>query len=94
LSNTRIIILTILLLLLAVFAKPVEVQSIQVAPAETKVGIYPDITGSINVHKVNAPGEILEITVIAAVIRPDHVMKSWVWKNVSMKAGEVKHVHV
>jgi hypothetical protein len=96
LPNRRIIIQTTLLLLLAsgafhnAFAEPVEVQSIQITPSETTVGLYPDITSSIKVNKVSAPGETLEMIVIAVVFRPDHVMKSWVWKNVNMKAGEVK----
>ncbi len=95
-TNRRIIIPTILLLLLAsgafhpAYAGPVEVQSIQINPSETTVGMYPDITGSIKVNKVSAPGGTLEMTVIAVVLRPDHVMKSWVWKNVNMKAGELK----
>jgi hypothetical protein len=96
LPNTKIILQTVLLLFLvsgafqAALAGPVEVQSIQIAPAETKIGVYPDIIGSVKVNKISGPGDILEITVIAAVFRPDHVMKSWVWKNVTMKAGEVR----
>jgi outer membrane protein W len=96
LPNRRIIIQTIILLLLAsgafhtAFAGPVEVQSIQITPSETTVGLYPDITGIVKVNKVNAPGETLEMIVIAVVFRPDHVMKSWVWKNVKMKTGEIK----
>lgn len=74
----------------AALAGPVEVQSIQIAPAETKVGIYPEITGSVNMNKVNVPGETVEVIVIAVVFRPDHVMKSWIWKNIYIKAGEVK----
>jgi hypothetical protein len=96
LPNTKIILQTVLLLFLvsgafqAALAGPVEVQSIQIAPAETKIGVYPEIIGSVKVNKVSGPGDILEITVIAAVFRPDHVMKSWVWNNVTMKAGEVR----
>ena len=89
------ILQTVLLLLVsgafhAAFAGPVEVQSIQVSPTETRIGVYPDITGTINMNKVNAPGGNLEMTIIAVIFRPDHVMKSWIWKNVTMKAGEVK----
>jgi hypothetical protein len=96
LPNTKIILQTVLLLLFvsgafhAALAGPVEVQSIQIAPAETRVGIYPEITGSISMNKVNAPGETVEVIVIAVVFRPDHVMKSWIWKNIYIKAGEVK----
>lgn len=96
LSNRRIMIQAILLFLFAsgafhaAFAGPVEVQSIQITPSETTVGSHPDITGSIKVNKVNAPGETQEMIVIAVVFQPDHVMKSWVWKNVNMMAGEIK----
>ncbi len=72
------------------FAGPVEVESIQIAPAETKVGTHPEITGIIKVHTIKPPSKILEITVIAVVFRPDHDMKSWTWKNLRMKAGEVR----
>ena len=93
--NTKIIVQTVLLLLASgafhtALAGPVEVQSIRIAPAETKIGIYPDITGSVNVNKVSTAGETLEIIVIAIVTRPDHFIKSWLWKNVSMKAGEIR----
>lgn len=94
--NTKIILRTVLLLLLAsgayraAFAGPVEVQSIHISNAETKVGIYPDISGSIKVNNVNGPGNTVELTIIAVVFRPDHVMKSWIWKNVTMQAGELR----
>ena len=32
----------------------------------------------------------MNIVVIASVVRPDHVMKSWTWKKVSMRAGDIK----
>src|SRR5574341_1011011 len=71
-------------------AGPVEVQSIQISPAEVGAGTHPEITGSIKVHAVKTPGTALEVIVIAAVVRPDHVMKSWTWKNVRMRAGEIR----
>jgi hypothetical protein len=94
--TTKIILQVVFLLFFlsgafhAALAEPVEVQSIKIAPAETRVGIYPDITGSIKVNKVNASGGTLEITVIAVVYRPDHIMKSWTWKKITMKAGDVR----
>ena len=72
------------------FAGPIEIQSLQIVPSETSVGRHPEITGTIKATRVLARGEILDITVIAAVIRPDHVMKSWTWKNVSMRSGDIR----
>jgi Outer membrane protein beta-barrel domain len=92
----KMIIQSLLLFLLVAgashpaFAGPVEVQSIQIVPTETTVGRYPEITGSIVAHKVNAPGETLKIIIIASVVRPDHVVKSWTWKNVSMRDGDLR----
>ena len=90
------IILNILLFLLAsgaahsAFAGPVEIESIKIAPAETTVGIHPVITGSIKATNLLAQGKTLDITVIAVVVRPDHVVKSWTWKNVRMRAGDIR----
>jgi len=72
------------------FAGPAEVQSIQIVPAETTVGRHPEITGSITATRAIARGESVEITVIAVVVRPDHVMRSWTWKNVRMRSGDIR----
>ncbi len=72
------------------FAGPVEIEYIQIVPTETTMGKYPEITGSIKANTLNKPGEIIEMIVIATVVRPDNVMKSWTWKNVTMKAGEIR----
>ncbi len=94
--NIKIIPPAALLLLLvsgafhAAFAGPVEVQSIHVVPAETRIGVYPDITGDIKVNEVTPSGGTLEVTVVAVVVRPDHVIKSWIWKHIDIKAGEVR----
>ncbi|MCK9417976.1 MAG: porin family protein [Nitrospirae bacterium] len=90
------IIQTILLLLLmsgashAALAGPVEIQSIQIVPTETTIGKHPEITGSIKANKDNKPGETVGMIVIAAVVLPDHVVKSWTWKKVNMNAGEIR----
>jgi hypothetical protein len=90
------IILNILLFLLvsgtanSAFAGPVEIQAIQIVPSEITVGKYPEITGSIEATKALARGETLVITVIAVVVRPDHVVKSWQWKNVKMRTGDIR----
>lgn len=87
---------SLLLLLLAAgashpaFAGPVTVQSIQIVPTETTVGRQPDIKGRIAATKTLARGETLKIVVIAVVNQPDHVVRSWSWKKVSMRAGEVR----
>jgi hypothetical protein len=71
-------------------AKQIEIQSIQILPAKVTVGTHPEITGSIKAHAVKPPAASMEINVIASVVRPDHVMKSWTWKNVRMRAGEIR----
>jgi opacity protein-like surface antigen len=72
------------------FAAPVEVHSIQIVPAETTVGIYPEIKGRVKAHKLKSPGETLKIVVVASVVRPDRVVKSWTWKKVSLRSGEIR----
>ena len=92
----KMIILNLLLFLLvsgaahSAFAGPIEIQSIQIVPSEITVGRYPEITGSIKATKALARGETLVITVIAVVVRPDHVVKSWKWKNVKMRTGDIR----
>jgi hypothetical protein len=96
-GGSRLMIIRPLLLFLLIsgvshpaFAGPIQVESIQVLPAETSVGKYPEITGSVKANKNLARGETMNIVVIASVVRPDHVMKSWTWKKVSMRAGDIK----
>jgi len=92
----KMIILNLLLFLLvsgaahSAFAGPVEIQTIQIVPSETTVGRHPEITGSIKATKALARGKTLVITVIAVVVRPDHVVKSWKWKNVLMRTGDIR----
>ena len=91
----NVITRTVLLLLMSgaahlAFAGPVEIQSIQIVPTETTVGKYPKITGSIKANTDIKPGEALDLIVIAAVVQPDHVVKSWTWKKVRMRAGEIR----
>jgi hypothetical protein len=95
-GSLKMIMQAVLLLLLVsgvshtACAGPIEIQSIQILPAETVIGRHPEITGSIKVNTVKAPGKTVEINVIAVLARPDHVVKSWTWKNVRMKAGEIR----
>lgn len=74
----------------AAFAASIEVQSIQIFPARTTVGKYPDISGSVKMIKADVPGGEKEINVIAVLYRPDNILKSWTWMNVRMRAGEIK----
>lgn len=74
----------------AAITRPVEIESILIVPTETRVGLPPEITGRVKANAVPAPGAGLEIIIIATVVRPDNVLKSWTWKNVSMRAGEIR----
>lgn len=94
-SHTMIILNLLLFLFVSgtahsAFAEPVEIQSLQIVPSENTVGRPPEITGSIKATKALARGETLVITVIAVVVRPDHVVKSWTWKNVRMRTGDIR----
>jgi opacity protein-like surface antigen len=88
----RVLPLCLLLLgaVQSAFARPVAVQSIKILPSETTIGRYPEITGSIQATRALARGETLNITVIAVVVQPDHVVKSWTWKKVIMRTGEIR----
>ena len=92
----KMIILNLLLFLLvsgavqSAVAGPVEIQSIQIVPSETTVGIRPEITGRIKATNALVRGKTLDITVIAVMVRPDHVVKSWKWKNVLMRTGDIR----
>jgi hypothetical protein len=74
----------------AAYAGTVVVQSIQISPAETLIGKYPEIIGAVKANGGKTPDEIMEITVIASLVRPDNVVKSWTWKKISIKAGEAR----
>lgn len=71
-------------------AAPVEVQSIQILPVQTIVGKYPDISGSVKMIMTDVPGGEQEINIIAVLYRPDNTLKSWTWKNIRMRAGEIR----
>lgn len=72
------------------FAGPIEITSLEIVPSEAAVGRHPEITGSIKATRALARGGTLVVTVIAVVVRPDHVVKSWTWKNVSMRTGDIR----
>ncbi len=92
----KIIMPVILLLFLgtgtsrAALPKPAEMQSIQISPDETMVGKHPEIIGTVKAVSSKAPGETVEINVVASLARPDHAIKSWIWKKIHIKAGETK----
>jgi hypothetical protein len=72
------------------FAGPLEVQSIKIVPAEAIVGSNLEITGEVKAPKFRSPGQTLKIVVVAEVVRPDHLVKSWTWNKVSMRSGEIR----
>ncbi len=74
----------------AALPKMAEMQSIQISPEETTAGKYPEIKGTVRTVSSKAQGETVEINVIASLARPDHAIKSWIWKKILMKAGETK----
>ena len=92
--HLKIIMPVVLLLLLgsgsshAAFAGTVEIQSLQILPVETIAGKHLEITGTIKADSAKAPGEIMEINVIASLALPDHTVKSWTWQKIRIKAGE------
>lgn len=94
--HIKIIIPIVLLLLLgpgashAAFAGTVEMQSIHIAPVETTAGKHPDITGTLKAVKAKTPAETIEINVVATLTRPDHTVKSWMWKKILIKSGEIR----
>jgi hypothetical protein len=96
LAPRKIIIQIVLLFLLMTgathiaFAAPVEIQSIRVVPTRVTVGKYPKITGRIKAKTFKDRNQSVEIIVIASVVWPNHVMKSWTWKKIKMKSGAIK----
>jgi hypothetical protein len=88
----KIIIPAVLLLIgpgaySAVFAETVEIQSIQIIPVETSSGKRMEITGTI---KAKTPGETREVNIVASLTWPDHSVKSFTWKKITIKAGEAR----
>ena len=65
-------------------------QSLQIVPVETAAGKHPEIVGTIKASSAKAAGETTEVNVIASLVRPDHSVKSWTWKKISIKAGDSK----
>ena len=72
------------------FAGTVEVQSIQIVPAEATVGKHPEITGTMKTGDLKVLGETVEVNIIATVTRPDNAVKSWKWDRVVIKVGDTK----
>lgn len=94
--SLKIFVQTVLLLLFMIgaspvaFSAPVEVQSIRILPTRVTVGKYPNITATIAAKKIEGRGTTVEVTVIASVVWPDHVMRSWTWKEIRMSSGEIR----
>lgn len=75
-------------------AAAIEIRSLRIVPERTTVGSYPDIRGTVEMTKAHEAAGEQVITVIAVLYRPDHVLKSWTWKDVSMRAGEAREFSV
>ena len=92
----RKIFLTVVLLVMGITASrvsaagPIEVQSIQITPAEITTGKLPEVTGTVKANAAPTPGAAIEINVIAAIVLPNNIVRSWTWKNISMRSGESK----
>ncbi len=76
----------------AATAAPVEVGPIQVFPGAPLTGQHLRITARIKRTTSASPLEPLVVNVIAVVVRPDHLMKSWVWNKVSLARYESKEL--
>jgi len=71
-------------------AGKVEIESIQILPAETTAGKHPEITGTIKAISAKVPGEPMEVNVVATLVRPDNSVKSWTWKKIMIRDGEAR----
>ena len=78
----------------AAFAGSIEIQSVQISPAEIAVERHPEITGILKANAGKESGEALIVNVVATVTRPDNLVKSWVWKNVKTQSGEPRHFNI
>ncbi|HEX9021458.1 MAG TPA: hypothetical protein VF903_09370 [Nitrospirota bacterium] len=66
----------------------VVVEDILITPPTVSPGQRPDITAAIR----SASNKLAEVAVIAAVTRPDHVVKSWHWMKTVVAPGEKKAI--
>lgn len=66
----------------------VKIESIQVNPGKTEPGKYPDVIANIRTEGRQAE----EVNVIAALTRPDHLVKSWHWKKFILNPGKTASV--
>jgi len=74
-------------------AVPVEVGPIRVTPETPSAGQHPKISATITRPR-SGPSEPLVVTIIASVMRPDNILKSWTWKKVSLSAGDKKEISI
>lgn len=73
---------------------PVEVVSINIDPRYPVPGQQLSITARTRRTATQPGAGPLAVTVIAVVVRPDNIVKSWVWKNVSLGLGKDKEFSV
>lgn len=73
---------------LAAASASVVIEGIQINPATVAPGEHPDITANIRTSSSKSS----EVVVIAALTRPDHIVKSWVRGKVAIAPGEKKSI--
>ncbi len=73
---------------------PVAIKSIVVTPEVTTPGSRPDIKATILIVQDAMASGSLEVNIVAVVVRPDHVVKSWQWKKVRLVPGEEKSISI
>ncbi len=66
----------------------VVIEGVQINPATVAPGEHPDVTANIR----TSISKSSVVTVIAALTRPDHTVKSWVMKKIAVVPGEKKTV--
>jgi hypothetical protein len=66
----------------------VAVEGIQINPAAIEPGEHPDIAA--NIRSSSSKSSV--VTIIAALTRPDHIVKSWVVKKIAIVPGEKKAI--
>jgi hypothetical protein len=74
----------------AAAAGPVSVETIQITPEAPLPGSYPDIVATVRMRSESRQKETLKLTVVAVITRPDHVTRSWQWKQVVIRPGEAR----
>lgn len=70
----------------AATAAQVVIESLQVTPDSLRPGLHPDVAAGIGIADHGRQQETREVCVVAVVTRPDHVLRSWQWKQIVIDA--------